>query len=151
MTPAERYRERLKSVGVTNEEAQLIFDSVLERGYYEEAYFLDKKQTRRVVFRTRAFSDEQRLRDEMELRKPALNASVDSIVALYNISAALYEWDGKPVDHTEAREGENVAFDKVKAMVRKLPMPIFTRLQELLHNFDQKTMAVFSEGSAENF
>lgn len=146
LSPVERYREQLKRAGISKEEAQLVYDSVLEKGYYEEALFLDSQKKRRVTFRTRLFSDQLRLQAELELRKPTTNGGIELTVMLFNLAASLYEWDGKPLLHDTDEQ-----FDVVMNMLRKLPAPLINLLQAKLAAFDQKTMLVFAEGAVENF
>jgi len=144
LTPAERYRERLKTHKIDLKEAESIYDGVLSKGYYEE--YVRLRGNQRAVFRTRMYEDHLRLQTILEMQKPQLAISQDELITRYNLAASLYEWNGKPLKHETDDD-----FDSVMKLVKKLPGPIFTVLSRELSKFDSKVMAVFDEGADENF
>lgn len=144
LTPAERYRERLKQLNLELKEAEIIYDAVLTKGYYEE--YVRLRGDHRAVFRTRQYEDHLRLQTIMEMQKPQLAISQDELITRYNLAASLFEWDGKVLKHETDDD-----FDAVLKLVRKLPAPLFTVLSRELSKFDAKVMAVFAEGADENF
>ena len=144
LTPAEKYRERLKSMKIDLKEAEGIYDAVLSKGFYEE--YVRLRGNRRAVFRTRAYEDHLRLQTILEMQKPQLAISQDELITRYNLAASLYEWDGKPLKHDTDED-----FDALLMLLRKLPGPLFSVLARELSKFDTKVMAVFDEGADENF
>jgi hypothetical protein len=144
LTPAEKYRERLKQLKIDLKEAEVIYDAVLSKGYYEE--YVRLRGDHRAVFRTRQYEDHLRLQTILEMQKPQLAISQDELITRYNLAASLYEWDGKPLKHENDDD-----FDNVLKIVRRLPAPLFTVLVRELSKFDAKVMAVFAEGADENF
>lgn len=144
LTPAEAYRERLKRLKVDLKEAEAIYDGVLSKGYYEE--YVRLRGNQRAVFRTRQYEDHLRLQTVLEMTKPQLAISQDELITRFNLASSLYEWQGQPLKHDTDED-----FDKVMAIVKKLPAPIFTLLNRELSKFDAKVMAVFDEGADENF
>lgn len=144
LTPAEKYRERLKSMKIDLKEAGLIYDAVLSKGYHEE--YVRLRGNRRAVFRTRSYEDHLRLQTILEMQKPQLAISQDELITRYNLAASLFEWDGKALKHETDED-----FDAVLLLLRKLPGPLFSVLARELSKFDTKVMAVFDEGAEENF
>ncbi len=144
LTPAERYRERLKQMKIELKDAEAIYDGVLAKGFYEE--YVRLRGDQRAVFRTRMYEDHLRLQTVLEMQKPQLAISQDELITRYNLAASLYEWNGKALKHETDED-----FDAVMKLVRKLPGPIFTLLSRELSKFDSKVMAVFAEGADENF
>jgi hypothetical protein len=144
LTPAERYRERLKQMKIELKEAEAIYDGVLTKGYYEE--YVRLRGNNRAVFRTRMYEDHLRLQTVLEMQKPQLAISQDELITRYNLASSLYEWEGKPLKHDTDEE-----FDAVMKIVKKFPGPVFTVLSRELAKFDSKVMAVFDEGADENF
>lgn len=144
LTPAEKYRELLKERNISLDEADAIYDAVLSKGYYEE--YVRLRGNHRAVFRTRQYADNLRLQTVLEMNKPQLVLSQDELITRYNLSASLYEWDGKVLKHdTEAD------FDAVMSLIQKLPAPLYSVLARELSKFDAKIMAIFSEGAEQNF
>lgn len=144
LTPAEKYRDRLKQMKIDVKEAEAIYDAVLSKGYYEE--YVRLRGNQRAVFRTRMYEDHLRLQTILEMQKPQLAISQDELITRYNLAASLYEWNGKPLKHETDED-----FDAVLLLVKKLPGPLFTVLSRELAKFDTKVMAVFDEGADENF
>jgi len=144
LTPAEKYRERLKLMKIDLKEAEGIYDAVLSKGYYEE--YVRLHGNRRAVLRTRAYEDHLRLQTILEMQKPQLAISQDELITRYNLAASLFEWDGKPLKHDTDED-----FDVILRLLRKLPGPLFSVLARELSKFDTKIMAVFDEGADENF
>jgi len=144
LTPAEKYRERLKAQEIDLKSAEAIYDSVLSKGYYEE--YVRLRGSHRAVFRTRMYEDHLRLQTILEMQKPQLAISQDELITRYNLAASLYEWDGKPLKHETDED-----FDAIMKIVKRLPGPLFTVLSRELSRFDTKVMTVFDEGAAENF
>ena len=144
MTPAEMYRKRLADLKLSLKDAELIYDAVLSKGYYEE--YVRLRGNRRAVFRTRMYEDHLRLQTVLEMQKPQLALSQDELITRFNLASSLYEWDGKPLKHATDDD-----FDAVMLLVKKLPGPIFTVLSRELSKFDHKVMSVFAEGADENF
>ena len=144
VTPVELYQARLKEAGIPLEQARIIYDELLTKGYHEETIMLRKGI--RAVFRTRQYDDTLRLQTEFESVQPRLAMTQGDIVTRFNLAASLYEWKGEAIKH----EGDD-DFDKALALVRKLPGPVFSLLAGELSKFDEKIMLVFSPGSTENF
>lgn len=144
LTPAERYRERLKQMKIDLKEAEAIYDGVLTKGYYEE--YVRLRGNNRAVFRTRMYEDHLRLQTILEMQKPQLAISQDELITRYNLASSLYEWEGKQLKHETDED-----FDTIMKLVKKFPGPIFTVLSRELAKFDSKVMAVFDEGADENF
>ena len=144
LTPAELYRENLKKLKLDLKTAELIYDTVLTKGYYEE--YVRLRGDHRAVFRTRSYEDHLRLQTTLEMQKPQLAISQDELITRYNLAASLYEWDGKTLKHETDDD-----FDAVMTLLRKMPAPLFSVLARELSKFDAKIMAVFSEGADENF
>jgi hypothetical protein len=144
LTPAEKYRERLKNLNIELKEAEAIYDGVLTKGYYEE--YVRLRGSQRAVFRTRMYDDHLRLQTVLEMQKPQLAISQDELITRYNLAASLYEWGGKPLKHDSDDD-----FDAIMVLLKKMPSPIFSVLSRELSKFDAKVMAVFAEGADENF
>lgn len=144
LTPAERYRALLKERNISLDEADAIYDAVLSKGYYEE--YVRLRGNHRAVFRTRQYADNLRLQTALEMNKPQLVLSQDELITRYNLSASLYEWDGKPLKHDTEQD-----FDAVMTLIQNMPAPLYSVLARELSKFDSKIMAIFSEGAEQNF
>lgn len=144
LTPGEAYIERLKDAEMTLRDAMIIYDAVLEKGYFEE--YIRIRGDNRAVFRTRTYEDTLRLQTALEIHKPQLVINQQGLISRYNLAASLYEWKGKPIRHETEKD-----FDDTLAMMRRMPEPVIHLLTNALSKFDGKVAIVFSEGASENF
>lgn len=144
LTPAERYQKRLREATISLADATAIYDAVLTNGYHETYVRLGKSG--RAVFRTRVYEDALRLQTALEMEKPQLVITQDELITRYNLAASLYEWQGKAIPHETDAD-----FQAALKLIRRFPGPVYSLLAMELAKFDQRVMAVFSEGAAENF
>lgn len=145
MTPQEQYKSRLKEADITLEEAREIIDCVMVqlRPWRES---LELGMGVNVTFKTRMPADIERLRSILEKRSPKYQSTREFMSAKHNIAASLVRYGDHEFDH-ETEEG----LKETIKWLRKIPVPVFTQLQQKLYEFDQKMNLVFSPGYTENF
>ncbi|RLI88012.1 MAG: hypothetical protein DRP01_00230 [Archaeoglobales archaeon] len=150
---AREYRDNLKEVGVTREEALSIQESVMVDGYYEESFLVGKTT---VVLRSRLYLDTQRVYQALEARDLALAATIQDFVSRYNLAASIvsigsrkYPHVGDPLNAPESEFDE--AFEKRLHMISRLPEFMASRLMESVFKFDRKMRAIFAEGAPQDF
>lgn len=150
---AEEYRENLKEVGLTKEEALSIMEAVMVNGYHDDTLQVGKTS---VVFRTRLYLDTQRVYQALEMQDLGLAASIQDFVNRYNLAASIvrigdrkYPHVGDPMTAT-TEEFEN-AFQERLGMVGRLPDFLSARLMQAVFNFDRKMRAIFAEGAPQDF
>lgn len=142
-TTAELYLAALKVADVARAEAADIYDAILTKGFYTEAYKVS--EVRRVVFRTRSYEDTQRLRRAFESIRP-LQVTADEMTQRYQLAASLEEWAGMVYKHENDED-----FDKVLKAVEALPEQAYYLLTRNLFKFDKKIATIFSEGCEDVF
>lgn len=142
-TPAEIYRERLERAKIDLNHAHTIYDSVLDKGFYEEYIRIRSK---RAVFRTRSYDENLRLQTALERESPRLQMNQEELICRYNLAASLYEWDGKVIPHKTDEDFENVL-----KMIVGMPAPLVAMLYDQLSKFDAKIMMIFSDGATDSF
>ena len=144
-TPAERYNERLKDVGISKEEAAAIFDEVLTKGYYQETVSI---RGRKAILRTRTYEDHIRALTAVETFSPRYQMSQEELHSRFNLAASLVEWNGT----VYKKGGDSAAeFKATHEAVQRLPAPVYGILISELVKFDAKMFVVFSDGAADSF
>ncbi len=146
LTPAERYRKRLKDADISMEYAGQAFDDLIARGYHELRVTV---RGRTAVFRTRTYEDHLRSVSAIELASPRLAATQEELQARYNMAASLVSWNGVTYKHDGADAERE--FTTTMAAIKKFPAPVYAMLLSELAKFDAKMYLVFSEGAVENF
>lgn len=155
---AEQYAAGLAAVGLTLEDARYIMDEVLFKEMYTETFEIGRGVT--ATFRTRTYTDTQRILRIIEAEAPRIPMHYNDILARCNLAASLVTYNGrsfpKPVQtekmSTDAfRELEETAFHTCLTYVIQLPTPVTTRLMHLLSKFDAKLYAVFADGAPADF
>lgn len=155
---AKRYLEGLAMVGVTQEEARSILDSVLFNEYYEETVTIGRGVT--AVIRTRTYNDTQRMLRILEAEAPKMPVHYNDILARCNVAASLVEYNQKKFTAPVRSDGmsrdafkklEEEAFHDKVEYVLQLPTPVMSKLMNMVALFDSKILAVFDEGAPEDF
>jgi hypothetical protein len=155
-TPQEKaadYQAGLVAVGLTGIAARGILEKVLVDEVYEEKIKMGPID---VVVRTRNYKDVQRTLRFLELEKPTYALGINDLVARYNMAASLSSYGEHKFTHPSKKNKasdddiEN-AFHERLSFIMELPVVAVDRLQQIVHDFDQKIGAVFAEGSPEDF
>lgn len=144
MDANEAYLKELERLKVSQTEAAKIVDAMLFKGAYEEEVQVTKKL--RVKLRTRGQEAVDRLNHAIDKADPKYNGSLYGLIAQYNLAASLIAYGPYNFDPS-TDEG----FEKTVKYIKTLPAPIFQLLCTKLSKFDEKCMAVMTEGAVENF
>lgn len=144
-TPLELYKDRLAAAGISEDDADAIFDDVMTKGYYQETFTIRGKP---LVLRTRAYEDHVRSLGAVELQSPKFQATQEELQARHNLAASLVEWNGVVYKHGKDSDKE---FYQTLEALRRMPVPIYTLLINALVKFDAKMFVVFSDGAADSF
>jgi hypothetical protein len=142
--PEKTWEERLNDLGVSKEEAFKIVDEVMNKGTFTRAYAVTKKTT--VEFRTRNFSDHERLQHAIEADSPQFMGTMSIIMSKYNLAASLARYGTQTFELNKDGIPEK-AFD----FIAKLPYMVFTVLLRKLQKFDELVLTVMDDGALENF
>jgi len=140
------YAERLKTVGVSKEEARKIIDTIAEQGRYVEPIKVSSKLT--VDLKTRSAEDIDRVTEVInKLQKDTTVTKLTSEVNKYNLAASLHKYGP---DHVFDNETD-LDFEHTLKFIKRIPAPIYYALCGELAKFDNKVATIMSEGFAENF
>lgn len=141
----EQYKDRLTAAGITEDEADAVFDDVLTKGYYQETFTIRGKP---LVLRTRSYDDHVRSLAAVEMQSPKFQATQEELQARHNLAASLVEWNGTTYKFGKDSDKE---FYATMEAIRRMPVPVYTLLLNALVKFDAKMFVVFSDGAAESF
>lgn len=144
-TPLEMYKDRLAAAGISEDDADSIFDDVLTKGYYQETFLIRGKT---LVLRTRSYDDHVRSLGAVEVQSPKFQATQEELQARHNLAASLIEWNGTVYKHGKDADKE---FYQTMDALKRMPIPVYTLLLNALVKFDAKMFVVFSDGAAESF
>jgi len=146
------YIEILKDSNVTVDEAQVIVDDLMTKGYYSEEVQITKKIT--ATFRTRNHNDYLRYSIALQLLNPKFRQEEDELALRYCLVGSLVRFNktnfAHPVTKTPPEEAQRM-FDERLDWVEAQPERLTALLSVKLRRFDEKIMVVMSEGVAENF
>jgi hypothetical protein len=147
------YREILKEAEISEQDASVIVDDMLTKGFYEETYKITKKTS--VTFRTRAYSDYIKYTRALEVYNPKYVQEQQEIMARYFLAASLVSYKGITFEHPEDKSDESEearkAFNDRLSWVTAQPQHLVDVLIRTLRKFDHKVQTVMSEGVIENF
>lgn len=150
LTPLERYEKMLKEVGVSREEAAMIVDEILTKGYWEKDYQLTPR--RKVTFRTRAYHDTQRFYDFIEVEQPKNASYYNELLFKFSLAGSLAVYCGKTFEFpTGDKETLDKAFEARLKYIASLGDPAIRLLYAKLGKFDELVRIVTEEGAVENF
>lgn len=152
LRPMATYEERLKTVGVTREEAAKIIDAVLTKGFWSEEVHITKSLKAR--FRTRQQRDTKRAQNHLENMKPMYDAHYNAILHRFLVAASLEKFGQDVFDHPKRDAASDVvekAFADRLLYVESLGEPAYQLLLTKLSKFDYKLSVVLEEGAIENF
>jgi len=145
LSVAEKYAARLAEAGISQEEANAVFDDVMTKGYYQETVYI---RGRKAVLRTRSYDDHVRSLTAIETQSPRFQVVQEDLQSRNNLAASLVEWNGVVYKNGKDPDRE---FGDTLAALRRLPGPVYSLLLAELVKFDAKTFVIFSEGATENF
>jgi hypothetical protein len=145
------YEAGLKAVGIKKQEAKAVMDEMLQKGFFVKTYRLSSTIT--VGLRTRTYYDVQRTLRFAETESPRIPLHVNDLMFRYNLAASLHSFGSTNFVFPPNRDVEDreKAFDKRLDFIFDLPIPVVTRLNKMLVDFDDKMNAVLSEGAVEDF
>lgn len=154
LTEEEAYAKGLEDAGLTVDKARIIMEAMFVNGYYEEEVYLGANTY--VTLRSRQYFDSIRANRKLETDRVEYVASINNVVNSYNAAASMVKYGNKDfrvpkpmddVDHVLIEE----CFTKRLDFLEKLPMQISIKLMQKVFEFDQRLMAVFSDGAPKDF
>jgi len=149
----KQYDEILAENDITVEQAQIVVDDLMTKGYYQETMNVTKTIT--VDFRTRTHLDYMRYHTALEILNPKYQAEQDEIALRYCLAGSLARFGKVTFDYPNpqtAEEGQaREAFDKRLEWIEKQPERVVALLATKLVKFDAKIGTIMAEGVAENF
>ena len=152
LKPLQVYENALKEIGLTREEAAAIFDSYLEKGYYEREFTISKRINGK--FRTRSRADTQRLIDYIEATQPKFANTQNEITYRFLLAGSLVQI-GKTVftfpDRKSTREVADKLYEERLAYLDNVGDAFFRLLCDALQKFDSLVMVALKEGAVEGF
>lgn len=152
LKPHETYAAALKTIGVTREDAAEIMDNVLFKGYHTEKYVLSPRTS--VTFRSRQYTDTERLQAYLEATRPMYDSSISEITYRYLLAGSLAAFKTDTFEFPDANtpaEKANALFETRLAYIRALPDVVVRILFDKLRKFDEKLSVCLQTGSVENF
>jgi DNA polymerase III delta prime subunit len=152
-TPKEFWLEELAEVGIKQEDAFSIVDSMLTHGSYTATYRINSKII--VKLRTRITTDTDRLVDILQEMQPTTNSALNHILARVNLASSLVSFGSNVFSHTAPsptnRETLNQEWQTRYKFCEALPTPMFEVLTQLLSQFDPRVALASDVRGIENF
>jgi len=155
LPPGERpytYEERVKTFGLSIEEALKIVDDMALGGAYRENVRLSKSIM--ISFTTRSTRFNSFLTREIDLADPKKMGRMNQLMSEWQLAASIEQYGDQPMAPLSDEMKDDV-YAKVlntrRSWIQRLPAPIFLALCALLIKFDAKIMTVLSEGYEANF
>lgn len=142
-SPEATYEERLKAFDLTREQAAVIVDSLLTKGFYEKAYPVTSKIS--IVFRTRKVEDNDQLFSDLERQHPEYGISISNQITKANLASSL------AAIGTRKFAANKAGHDAAAACILNLPAHVFALLADKLAKFDRMVTTVLDAGVIENF
>jgi hypothetical protein len=150
---AKSYEEILKEADISVEEAQVIVDDILMKGYYEETYKVTNRIS--VTLRTRSHADFIRYHLALEANNPKFMDEMQEIALRFFLAGSLVRLGDTVFNHPDRDKATDDqlhdAFDKRLRWIEKQPERVIALLADKLNKFDKKVAVVMSEGVVENF
>lgn len=154
LTEEEVYAKGLENAGITSEKARTIMEDMFVKGYYEEEVYLGANTY--ATLRSRQYFDTLRANRKLETERVEMHTSIHNIMNSYNTAASLIKYANtdfevpKPMSGADSQTIED-NFTKRLDFLERLAYPISVKLMQKVFEFDQKLMAVFSDGAPKDF
>lgn len=154
LTPAERWLRNIKNAGLDEEEANLILDMVLERGYWEKEYPLYQGRLK-IVLRSRDAAANQRVANALDEVRTYDQGVIGQARLRVQLACSLVRFRDRALT-TAAPEDSMAAHDqafreRLTFCDRFIAGPVIEALYRALMDFDNKTYAALSEGASSGF
>jgi len=154
LAPMKAYEDALKEIKVSKEDAALIVDAILRKGFWSEEVLITK--TLKARFRTRSSRDRARAMTYIEGVRPMFEAHVQELMNKQLLAASLEMFgddkfahpDPRVADATEVERAFDARFRFVDAVI---PDPALSLLLARFLKFEDKIRVVMQEGVVENF
>jgi hypothetical protein len=154
-TPEELYREGLKNVGLSVEEARSIMAEVLVNDVCRERHTLGSNDAKvEVVLRSRTYADIQRAYRYLEAEKPDFPVVVNDYLATYNVAASLERFGDNVFDFPDPisnPDKADEAFQKRLNFLKRKNSFVLSKLTGLVAGMDNKLLAIFADGAPADF
>jgi|GEM_PF-4215280 len=152
--PIELWRSGLKTAGITEDQAGIILDSMLDKGYWERDYRLFNG---RVVLRlrTRDAANINRIMAMIDRIRVPTQVMIDEHIAQLNLAGSIVTLRDATLPHpnvnTATVDAIEDAFDKRREFVSRIPGPLMPSVRAALIHFDSVVGAALANGAAEGF
>lgn len=152
-SPLDRWREAIAKVGLTEDQAHRILDSIVEKGFYQQEYRVFHGRVR-VALRTRDSSTLRRVGDALDMARtndPRVHQQVTSRILLIDSLAVYRDQAYAFATPADSADRAQALFNARAQVVDTLPDKVYDALLGALFKFDQAVFAATSEGDAEAF
>lgn len=151
----ETWLDELKSVEITEDEANEILDEYLSKGYWEKEYKLFNGRYV-VTLRTRDAAHNQRVANTLDSLRTSDPAVYSQNIFRLNLAGSLaktkdLEFPYIKFNGKNYKELEDDFTKKLSYIDNSLGDLLVTQLFEVLRHFDKLTTAVFSNGASSAF
>ena len=146
------YEERVKTFGLSIDQALKIVDDLALGGAYQEDARLSKSVKVTLVTRTTRFNSF--LAREIDMADPKKMGRMNQLMSEWQLAASLERYGDQPMAPLSDEMKDDVwakVLQARRAWVLRLPGPIFMALCTLLVKFDAKILTVLSDGYEANF
>jgi len=154
-SPAERWQENLKTVGIDETQARKILRALIRNGYYERDYTLAGGELK-LRFRTRDYQNSARLTRAIDtLQNPHDAEARVRMTHRYNLCGSIVMLNAEKFDQPAANASDEDVDRLYTQRMAKLQSKCGPVIESLvlptLYKFDGLVLAVLSEGAGEGF
>ena len=154
LTPIERWRKRLETVGITEAEAEAIADTILRQGYWEQEFSLLPTGKLKMKLRTRDSIHRQRLANALSNTANTQAAQYETI-ARFELASSLVKFGDEVFTHPDAsasgKELDDAFVQRLDFVDKRIPDPLQDPVRLALSKFNARVFAALTEGSVEGF
>jgi len=147
------WKDVLAEAKITEEQANVILDSMMTKGYWDKSYVLLRGRLH-ATLRTRDAYNVTRISKALDLRRNPTNTAFAELVFNYNLAGSMVKYQEVTLPFPEGKatlETIEDHFQKRLEFIDRLPSPVVSALYSALSNFDQIVSAALYEEAPTGF
>lgn len=154
LTPIERWRKRLETVGITEAEAEVIADTILRQGYWEQEFSVLPTGKLKIKLRTRDSIHRQRLANALSNTANTQAAQYET-VARFELASSLVKFGNEVFTHPDptasGKDLDDAFMQRLDFVDKRIPEPLQDPVRLALSQFNARVFAALTDGSVEGF
>jgi len=152
LTHKDEWKQDLEFNRINLSDAERILDTVMQKGFYEEAYRIAGSVFK---LRTRTTVDSDRLIEMLRELSPESEAVATHLIARVNIASSLSKFGDNNFPHSQPSDENRELLDQEWRLrwtfISSLPQPIFLAIIQTMQRFDLKVNLACDARALENF